>query len=218
MNTLGLGSGRDYMGRNAAGCGHAGPLEHRSRADHAGPPHRGVDVLAHHQPLRRKPGRNRTGGADMRREEVKERHVVIDWSDVKQKVLEVVAEGKPWKGGTDFGRTAPHQQSQQEWCKAAIALRPDKCKHQCQVPKGTGEHCTHLYRKQQARVERRPQAVRQRVDRALRVLRLGEGEPLDRRKSRRRRWTICATAIRAGVPALGGLRADGAEEAPDVER
>ena len=76
------------------------------------------------------------------------RNVVIDWSDVKGKVMDVVAEGKPWaKAGTDFGKGAPNQHHHHaaNMREAAGNLYgPDKCSHSCQVRKGTGGHCNHL--------------------------------------------------------------------------
>ena len=79
----------------------------------------------------------------MAEKKIKERHVVIDWSDVKHKFLQVVGEGKPWKGPNRAHGTA--QEFEQKG--KTNPYGPEKCKHQCQIAKGTGENCPHLYRK-----------------------------------------------------------------------
>jgi len=60
-----------------------------------------------------------------------ERHVMIEWGDVKQRFLSVVGEGKPWPGVNSQHHTA------QEMVKAGREnpYGPPKCRHSCKVAK-----------------------------------------------------------------------------------
>lgn len=81
----------------------------------------------------------------MAQQKIKERHVVIDWSDVKWKFLQVVGEGKPWIGVNKSHGTA------MEFARAGEGnpYGPPKCKHRCSVVTGTGRHCPHMRSKRE---------------------------------------------------------------------
>lgn len=75
-----------------------------------------------------------------------ERHVVIDWSDVKHKFLQVVGEGKPWKGPNKSHSTARGFEEQGK----GNPYGPPKCKHRCKVVTFEASHCPHQRRKSES--------------------------------------------------------------------
>lgn len=70
-----------------------------------------------------------------------ERNVVIDWGDVKQKFLGVVAEQKPWEGvNASHGTAVEFARGGQN------PYGPPKCKHSCQVTQfKEGGRCQHQH-------------------------------------------------------------------------
>lgn len=67
--------------------------------------------------------------------QVKQLHVMVEWGEVKQKFLEVVADGKPWKGinashGTASGFVTAGKSD---------LFGPAKCTHKCKL----GSRCAH---------------------------------------------------------------------------
>ena len=72
--------------------------------------------------------------------QIKERHVVIDWSDVKWKFLQVVGDGTPWKGINATHSTVKKMvEAGQE-----NPYGPPKCKHRCRVVEFKSSHCEHM--------------------------------------------------------------------------
>lgn len=81
------------------------------------------------------------------REQIRERHVVIDWSDVKWKFLQVVGEGKEWKGPNKSHHTARQFAEQGQ----GNPYGPPKCRHRCQVSEFKASHCPHMRHKYESK-------------------------------------------------------------------
>ena len=79
----------------------------------------------------------------MERQQLKERHVVIDWSDVKWRFLSVVGEGKPWPGVNKSHHTVTEFVAQGK----GNPYGPEKCAHRCQVAEFKSSSCPHQARK-----------------------------------------------------------------------
>src|SRR4051812_24790330 len=74
------------------------------------------------------------------RQNIRERHVVIDWSDVKHKFLQVVAEGRPWKGANENHHTVRKMVEAGQ----GDLDGPKKCKHRCKAVEFKSSHCEHM--------------------------------------------------------------------------
>ena len=76
----------------------------------------------------------------MAERKIRERHVVIDWSDVKHKFLAVVAEGKEWKGVNKHHHTV----GKMVQAGRGNPYGPPKCKHRCKAASFESSHCEHM--------------------------------------------------------------------------